>query len=705
MNNILKLLLKIALVLLICATQAGNLNAQSADTAKIEQVDVTVEDEGTSHDHHGAQLKTLMSENEFKKAACCTLSESFELSNAVEVSNSDGITGIKQVEMMGLNSKYILLTRDNLPQFNGIVTLNGLSNIPGDFVSDVRIAKGVGSATLGFEGITGGIDYALKSKHNEPRFHFNVYQNDQGRTEVNSIIYTANKKNWKNFTYLHSGQQWMTTDRNKDGFSDMPMTDRIYLGNHSDFQTKNLEGKLGATFWNDKKLAGVTNSIGGTQIDPNSDVFNFKSNESRLDVYAKLGIIPSNSENTFGNILNLSVHNMDYNLMPFKVSGDVLDRKYQAREMRFSYSGLYQAELTENWGLKTGISTLFTQLAEEFTDVDSWFYVPSSTKVNNEFNEIQLGAFAEWVYNSGNLTMVGGIRTDYHNLFGWYATPRLHGKWEFNPNNKLFFQGGYARRSPYVFAEHLPNLISNRSLYINSMNVKDASLSSPTFGLEQERGWNMGISYYKNFMFMEYPSSITIDVFQTLFDYQIVIDREAHPYEINISGRSKNQAGYTRSVHVEWSFTPLKRTDVKFAYRFIDNQKFIAGQLRMNPFQSAHRGLITLHHKTRNNWYFDGVFQLNGPKRLINLVPFNEQVNNSPWFTIFNFQTRKSFSKKFETYLGIENVFNFMQNDPILNMPLITLPPVGGDRIFDAAFNWAPANGRMFYIGLRYDII
>jgi hypothetical protein len=46
-----------------------------------------------------------------------------------------------------------------------------------------------------------------------------------------------------------------------------------------------------------------------------------------------------------------------------------------------------------------------------------------------------------------------------------------------------------------------------------------------------------------------------------------------------------------------------------------------------------------------------------------------------------------------------------MQNDPILNMPLITLPPVGGDRIFDAAFNWAPANGRMIYIGLRYDII
>jgi len=684
--------------------QAGNLKAQISDTTKIGEVEITTENKGETLETRGGQLKTLMTENEFKKAACCTLSESFELSNTVEVSNSDGITGIKTVEMMGLNSKYILLTRDNLPQFNGIVTLNGLSNIPGDFVSDVRIAKGIGSATLGFEGITGGIDYALKSKHNEPKLHFNVYQNDQGRTEVNSIIYTANKKNWKNFTYLHSGQQWMTTDNNKDGFSDMPMTDRVYLGNHSDFQTKNLEGKFGATFWNDQKNAGVTKTVGGNEINTNSEIFNFKSNESRLDVYGKLGIIPTNSENTFGNILNFSVHNMNYNLMPFLFKGNQVKREYKAEEMRFSYSGLYQTELTENWGLKTGISLLATQLTEKFTDVDSWFYVPIFSEINNQFNEFQMGAFSEWVYNSEKLTLVSGIRLDYHNLFGWFATPRMHGKWEFNKNNKLFFQGGYARRSPYVFAENLPNLISNRSLNINSMNVENAASKSPTFGLEQERGWNMGISYYKNFMFLEYLSNLTLDVFQTIFDYQIVLDRESHPYQLQLTGRSRNQAGYTQSVHIEWSFTPKRRTEVKLAYRFINNQKYIAGQLRMNPFQSVHRGLITLHHKTRNNWFFDGVLQVNGPKRLINLIHHNVQENMSPWFTVFNFQTRKSINKKFEAYFGIENLFNFKQQDPILNMPLMTMPPMGGDRLFDAAFSWAPANGRMIYLGLRYDI-
>ena len=125
----------------------------------IKTVDISVDEKGQSNNIDGAQLKTHFSENEFKKAACCTLSESFELSNTVEVSNRDGVSGIRQVEMLGLAGKYVLMTRNNMPLLNGLAVLNGLSNIPGSFVSGVNIAKGNGSTTLGYEGITGGIDY------------------------------------------------------------------------------------------------------------------------------------------------------------------------------------------------------------------------------------------------------------------------------------------------------------------------------------------------------------------------------------------------------------------------------------------------------------------------------------------------------------------------------------------------------------------
>ncbi|MEY2938096.1 MAG: hypothetical protein RL062_685, partial [Bacteroidota bacterium] len=135
----------------------------------------------------GVGLQEILTETEFKKAACCTLSESFELSNTVEVSNADGVSGIKQVEMLGLSGKYVLMSRENIPSINGLATLNGLSNIPGPMVSAVQLAKGAGSATLGFDGLTGGLNYQLKAGMKDPKLFVNVYSNQQARSEINVI--------------------------------------------------------------------------------------------------------------------------------------------------------------------------------------------------------------------------------------------------------------------------------------------------------------------------------------------------------------------------------------------------------------------------------------------------------------------------------------------------------------------------------------
>lgn len=48
-------------------------------------------------------LNTInMTSKELTKAACCNLSESFETSPSVDVSYSDAVTGIKQIQLLGL---------------------------------------------------------------------------------------------------------------------------------------------------------------------------------------------------------------------------------------------------------------------------------------------------------------------------------------------------------------------------------------------------------------------------------------------------------------------------------------------------------------------------------------------------------------------------------------------------------------------------
>lgn len=656
----------------------------------IKTVEITTEESSQKFDTDGGRLTTTLTENEFKKAACCTLSESFELSNTVEVSNKDGISGIRQVEMLGLSGKYVLMTRNNMPILNGIAQLNGLSNIPGAFVANVNIAKGNGSTTLGYEGLTGGIDYDLKSSAKDPRFFFNAYQNNQGRSEVNLMLKKDVNQNLRNYTYLHGGTQWMTTDMNQDGYTDMPMTDRIYIGNQTHFQSKNTEGMVGATYWEDGKMGGATYEIGGSEISTNPNDFMFKSKESRLDVFAKLGIIPNEGETTFGNIFNFSRHRMNYNL------NSLIGRIYEADEIRFNYSGLMQTEITEAWGLKTGVSFLATQLDETFHSL-SYVTPLKPPSYQGEINELQFGAFGEAVYATDKLKMVLGARMDHHNYYGWFFTPRAHLKWDLNRNNSLFLQAGYGRRQAYVIAENLPYLINNRQTNGNFLN--NSELGTLPYGFNQERGWNYGVSYLKRLMFLGYPSSISVDVFRNKFDSRIVVDQE-DPGEVKFVQLVGPDAGFSESIHTEWSFMPAMRFEVRLAYRYVNNIQKLGDELRLKPLLSRHRGLATLTYKTRNKWYFDLVSSINGPKRLFERPETNPisivQQLETPTYALFNMQVRKTWNSGLEVYLGAENIGNFRQTDPIFTYP------TGG--AIDASYSWGPSNGRLLYLGIRYEL-
>ena len=63
-----------------------------------------------------------------------------------------------------------------------------------------------------------------------------------------------------------------------------------------------------------------------------------------------------------------------------------------------------------------------------------------------------------------------------------------------------------------------------------------------------------------------------------------------------------------------------------------------------------------------------------------------------------NIQVTRTFMKGIDLYLGIENLFNFRQTDPILD----SANPKG--PFFDASLVWGPLSGRMVYTGLRFRI-
>ncbi|MGH2552918.1 MAG: carboxypeptidase-like regulatory domain-containing protein, partial [Chitinophagaceae bacterium] len=123
-------------------------------------------------------IRTLvMTEKELFKAACCNLSESFETNSTVDVSYNDGVTGSKQIQLLGLSGIYSQLNIENLPGPRGIATLWGLNSIPGTWVESIQLSKGVGSVANGFESITGQINVELKKPETAEKLFANAYVN------------------------------------------------------------------------------------------------------------------------------------------------------------------------------------------------------------------------------------------------------------------------------------------------------------------------------------------------------------------------------------------------------------------------------------------------------------------------------------------------------------------------------------------------
>jgi hypothetical protein len=104
---------------------------------QIEGVKLTREKEATAISKKEAGLIFNISSKELLKAACCNLSESFETNATVDVSFSNAVTGTKQLKMLGLDQKYTLLTKEQLPEIRGLASPYGLNFIPGKWIGGI----------------------------------------------------------------------------------------------------------------------------------------------------------------------------------------------------------------------------------------------------------------------------------------------------------------------------------------------------------------------------------------------------------------------------------------------------------------------------------------------------------------------------------------------------------------------------------------
>jgi len=632
---------------------------------ELDAVTITERQEGSSFKLLEPVIAEEINSHELGKAACCNLSESFETNASVDVVFTDAVSGAKKIQMLGLDGAYTQIQSENIPLIRGLSSNYGMGFVPGTWIESIQIVKGPGAVVNGYEGMVGQINLEYFKPDQAEKLFVNVYGNTGGRLEANiQSGYVFNEKVGMNIN-AHASTILRENDMNKDGFMDIPKSQQYNVMNRWKFSGKRIEGQLLLHGLYDDKIGGQLGFRPSEGI-ATDQPYGIRITNRMGNISSKTGyLVPNVHDMSIALITSWRWHDQR-SYFGFK--------QYDgAQKSIYSNFIIQKAWKDDMHMLRSGISFNLDDFNEAFND--SAF----------ARRELVPGAYAEYTFSlKEKFSAVAGFRTDHNSVFGWFYTPRLHLKYNPTENTVIRLTGGRGYRAANVFTE-------NSSLLASSRTVKVLEK------LQAEVSWNFGLSVSHRFKVLGRQASVYGSYYRTDFENQIIADLDASVRQVriyNLKGSS-----YSNSVQTEISYEPVKRFEVKIAYKWNDVKMTTGGELRSKALLYVHKLLGTLSYATNfNKWQFDMYVNLNGPARIPSTVanPADYQLPaESPWFATMSLQITKRF-KWFDLYVGAENLTNFRQKNAIIS----AADPYGS--LFDASLVWGPTMGINPYFGLRY---
>lgn len=590
--------------------------------------------------------------NELQKAACCNLSESFSTNASVDVSYSDAISGAKKIRMLGLDGRYVQITNESIPLIRGLSSSYGLNYVPGTWIESIQIIKGSGSVVNGFESFTGQINLEYFKPSTADKMYWNVYANSGQRFENNLALKKIYEK-WSSNLFTHFSYHNKEIDENNDGFMDMPHLKNFNVLNRFLYEGSNVfRAQLFVkAMYEDREGGQLSNFLNPYKIDIHNDI---------IEIGTKTGILPDEDQRSIGLQTSFRRHNQEAQF------GDKLYNGLQESV----YLNLIRDVKINNNTFRYGLNYNADRFEESFND--------------SLFNKIDLitGVFSEYNLKIDDyFILVAGFRADYHNNSQYHYTPRVNVKYNPTDDLALRISAGKAFRISNIFVEHSNFLASNRIVKVRE-------------NLLPEVAWNMGFNLIYCFRLFGKEGIINADAYRTEFENQTVVDIENPGFLkfYNLNGKS-----FANTLQIDLGYELVERLNIKLAYKINEVKiEYENRGLLQPPLTPRDRALVNLSYaNTSKDWEFDFTTNFVGESRL----PAHQEVKDAfsnPFF-VHNSQITKRYDN-IEVYIGAENILNFTQDNPIK----IADNPT--DENFDASIVYAPINGRMIYLGLRYKL-
>ena len=637
------------------------------------------------------------------KMACCSLAESFENSASVTVGFSDAISGARQIKMLGLAGTYTQILDENRTIMRGLSAPYGLSYTPGMWLSSIQVSKGISSVTAGHEAITGQINLEHRKPTDEERMFLNVYLDTHLKPEINlsSAMPVSKDKRLSTVILAHAAYSTMEHDGNKDGYRDTPLARTATIANRWLYQAENgMQVRWGAKYLYDHRIGGQMDYKPSMHKGENwrdnwhtNNIYGSEVNNQEVNAYFKLGmpIGPAvfDKENNEELRSNIAVV-IDYDYFREDTYFGA-DKEYFGGQHMTTANAMYAHYFTPRSSLNSGISASSRWVDERLV----WSFLPNGEAESNRGfhnyynprNESEVGAYTEYTYNiKDKLSIVAGLRYDYAFYFKKHlVTPRAHIKWNITPTTVLRGSAGLGHRPTDIITDNIGILATGRTYNFFAQDFMEHALTA---------GGSLSQSIST---FAPGDMTISVDYFYTRIFNTVVVDQEDNPFSIDIYNSNGMSRTHTAQIDITW--TPIKRFDIFATFRYTDSRYTTKSHgFIERPLVSRYKALINLQYATNmRKWTFDFTAQLNGPARIPTQTGKLEDESYSPIYPMLFAQVSRRI-KKWEIYVGCENILNFKQNNPIIS----------GDAPYSTDFNsslvWGPLMGTKAYIGVRFNL-
>lgn len=623
-------------------------------------------------------LKTeTITSSGLQKMACCNLAESFENSASISVGFTDAVSGAKQVKLLGLSSLYSQTMIENVPALRGLASTFGWSYLPGSWLESIQISKGAASVLNGYESISGQMNMEIRKPNQTEDLFFNLYADHSGRYEGNASAAAKLADRLWTGLLLHASTESKEHDGNHDGFMDQPKSKLVHAYNRWFYlNEKGLQSRTGVRFLYEKREGGQLSE------DNTKTGGSYRTNigNKNFTVENKTGFPVGNKPGLTVGIINSFSHHEQESFFGKKSFG--------GHQNSFYSNWMFSSHSSRKHHYSLGLSFVYDDYRTIFEDLLPENLAPP---LHLDRQELVPGAFAEYSFSPNkSLILIAGLRGDYNSRYGWMLTPRLNGKYNIREGIVLRASLGRGFRNPNVISENIGFLASSRKFYLEQLA-----------DLPLESAWNYGSSISFSIPIWDgRKMSLSMDYFHTRFENQAVVDIERNRnslYVYPLQGLS-----FADAFQVDLSLMPFKGFDIFAAFRYNNTQLTYSDSGKSYQMEKAlssrFRGLVNLSYASNfKRWVFDVTAQVNGPSRLPGLEGYLSEYRESPPFPVFFAQVSKN-SKRLDLYVGVENILDYVQANPILKHD----SPFSRD--FDSSLIWGPLMGRKFYAGLRLRI-